>query len=40
MAGNGLWYFYAMLIEMGLFTAILVFQYHHMKTSMDNRLML
>jgi hypothetical protein len=37
---NGSWHFYAMLIEVAAFIAILVFQLRHLKVSLDNKLVL
>jgi hypothetical protein len=37
---NGNWYFWAMLIELLLFLAILIFQMQHMKSKLDNKLLL
>lgn len=40
MSQNHEWHFWAMLLESALFVAILAFQLHHMKHSLDGRLML
>lgn len=37
---NGSWHFYAMMVEVSLFIAILVFQLHHIKVSLDNKLVM
>lgn len=37
---NGSWYLWAMLIEVVLFIGILLFQTHHMKAKLDNKLVL
>lgn len=40
LKSNGNWHFWAMLIEVSLFIGILGFQLHHIKTSLDNKLVL
>jgi hypothetical protein len=40
MASNGNWFFYAMLIELLLFVSIMAYQYNHVSTSLDNKLVL
>jgi hypothetical protein len=40
LKSNGDWHFYAMLIEVALFIAILGFQLNHIKNSLDNKLVL
>ena len=40
LKSNGDWHFYAMLIEVALFIAILGFQLNHIKSSLDNKLVL
>ena len=37
---NGTWHFRAMLIEVACFLAILAFQLHHLKGTLDNKLVL